>query len=212
MERRVLWTVMLALGTALSVGCGDDSGGDDDGAGNSGGAGKSGPTAGAQMITCEEGKITCGTDCCGVPDGVMAEPCCQDDFAGQCGMLLSGFGSQQSCVLQVEPDTRCPSVTIPVINFVLPSCCTDDNQCGIDSSTFGGMGCTDLATARMRAMMFMGGGAAGTTGTAGMSSMDDEDAGVAGSSGGAGMTGGAGRTGGRGMFPGFTFPEPRACD
>ncbi len=203
MKRRVLWTVVLMLGTALSASCGDDSGdGTGDKAGTGGGAGNSGPP---KTIDCEAGEVACGTECCGVAPGVMAEACCADDFSGQCGMY-GGFGSTRACVRAVENFQGCPSVTIPVINFTLPSCCTPEKMCGIDGSVFGMGGCTELGQAAMRAMqaIMMAGQSMNPPPST------DEDGGV---SGAGGMSGGAGRTGGGGRmgFPGIMFPQPQAC-
>jgi len=53
-----------------------------------------------------------------------------------------------------EPPDRagCPTLEFPNF-FVLPSCCTSRGMCGIDTSTVGGPGCLDLATAAERARM-----------------------------------------------------------
>ena len=53
-------------------------------------------------------------------------------------------------------DERCPSVDVMGI-FTIPSCCTEDGQCGIDATNFGG-GCVELSVAAAMAAQ-MGGGA-----------------------------------------------------
>jgi hypothetical protein len=208
MERRVLWTVVLVLASVLSVSCGDD-GGDESSSGkagtNAGTAGKGGTTSmgNGMKLTCEASEVTCGTKCCGSPAGLPnVMPCCADEFAGQCGML-GGFGMTRSCVKASEPDARCPSVMIPVIGFVLASCCTTEGMCGINAGIFGQSGCTELGQAAMMA--------------AAMAPMPmttpppttDEDGGVAGAGG---TTAGGAGAGGRMGFPGFMFPAPRKCD
>ena len=151
MERRTLWMLLLVLGVAgaLFAGCGGD---DHDAAeetdeGNAGSAGADRPDAGGAGTSSEEG-VPCGTKHCTAPEGSTA--CCVDAFGSTCG-LMQGAG----CVVAPESDPRCPSV----MGFLpMPSCCTDDNMCGI-MSTFAGTGCIELAEAeRMaieRRMMFM---------------------------------------------------------
>lgn len=205
MTRWVLWTVMLMLGTALVTSCGDDSDGDGPAAGT-GGSNKAGTGGPAMEIKCEAGEMVCGTACCG-SDDPMTPACCADDFSGMCGMSVSAFGGTAACVPAVETFAGCPSLTIPVVMFKVPSCCTADKMCGLEGTLFGMPGCTELGEAAMRAMqMFMMARPMTPVPT-------DEDGGVAGAGGAGGTSGGtAGRAaGGRGGMFLPTFPAPQAC-
>ena len=92
----------------------------------------------------------------GIPCGqvVCSEAeCCSDPFASVCGAPLPTTAN--TCLPPPPEDAMaiegCPSINIVNI-FMLPSCCTDAGQCGINASSFGATEpCTDLATAKMRA-------------------------------------------------------------
>ena len=206
MDRRVLWTVMLILGTALNVSCGDDSDGGG-GAGTSGG--KAGTAPDGKKIECETNEMVCGEKCCGQGPGQMAPACCSDPFEGVCGMSVSVFGSTPACIKQVASVSGCPPLSVGPIS--IPSCCTPEKMCGLDASLFGMPGCTELGEAQRRAMqMFMM--PPMTPATAGTTASTDEDGGVAGAGGMSGGTAGraaGGRTGGGFMLP--MFPAPQAC-
>jgi hypothetical protein len=199
MKRWVLWTVMLMLATALTTSCGDDSGDDGPKAGNGGGAGNGGPP---MKIECNSGEMACGTECCGSSDPAIPA-CCADDFAGTCGNSVSSFGGgTPACVPRVPTFEGCPSLVIPVVGFMVPSCCTAEKMCGLEGTLFGMPGCTELGEAAMRAMqMFMRPMTPSTP--------TDEDGGVAGAGGMSGGSAGAGGRRGGGFLP--MFPAPQAC-
>jgi hypothetical protein len=169
----------LLLLASLGVSCGgDDDGEEPNMAGRGGG---NAATSGGGMIECDDG-VTCGSECCRMPADSMVEPCCRDVFSGECGML-GGFAGD-ACVAILPMDTRCPAVTIMGANFMLPSCCTADNMCGINAGMFGMASCIELGEAEMRAMemaMMFGQGDGGMPGMPGGGFMID-------------------------------FPEPRACE
>jgi hypothetical protein len=91
----------------------------------------------------------CGAVICEAPE------CCADPFVSRCGAQLG-----RACLMPppASPgaDPRCPSISIMGI-FTLASCCTDDNQCGIDASTFG-TGCISYEQAEMGARNMGAGG------------------------------------------------------
>jgi hypothetical protein len=156
------WIGVVVLGAALAgAGCGGDDDDDKSSAGSSGksAAGASGKDSssagsGSPMTMLPEGAIACGKTVCELGEGETAMLCCFDEFSGMCGMK-SGAGS--NCVMRVESDSRCPSVSVGGM-FTLPSCCTADNMCGINAGIFtGSMDCTELSQASMMAMMRAGG-------------------------------------------------------
>lgn len=142
---RTTWTlIVLVLSAAVAGGCGDDKdSGSKAGAGGSSRAG----TGGAGPKT-----APCGSKNCEPPAEGTAEACCMDAFSSTCGFMLPGG----MCAPSVLGDPRCPSVSVGG-GIMLPSCCTDDGQCGIDATMFGMPGCVDLASAAERAKT-MGGG------------------------------------------------------
>jgi hypothetical protein len=99
--------------------------------------------------------VTCGSETCEAPAGAMGliVACCADEAMSTCGTSFMG----NACAAPGENDPRCPPLEIMGGFFMLASCCTDDDQCGIDASMFGRPGCVDLATAAEQAEM-MGGG------------------------------------------------------
>lgn len=154
------WMGVLVLGALLAVGCGGDDD-DDDGAkagkGGSGSAGKAG-SAGKpdNVLDIPDGGIACGAkNICTLDEGEEnVTLCCADAFAGTCGMMQG----TQGCVKRVSSFPGCPSAMGGGGMFRLPSCCTDDGQCGINGGAFtGGDTCTELGAAAERAAM-MGAG------------------------------------------------------
>jgi hypothetical protein len=106
--------------------------------------------------TAPAGSVPCGDKNCTVPEGSMGPACCMDHFAGTCG-VVGGIG--MGCVKPPPPPPKdCP--TLPSIGgvFMLRSCCTTGSLCGVDTSMFPGGGCTDYATFKAMAAMYMGGG------------------------------------------------------
>ena len=161
MQERRLALIALVF-AAFAYGCGDDDApGDDEtapdsgtpGAGGSGGAGGSsgsggagsGGSGGAQATA-----VTCGTATCEAPAAAMGfiAACCADDATSTCGTSIMGG----PCGGASEGDPRCPGLD-GMGFFMLPSCCTDDSQCGIDASMFSMPGCIDLETAAEQAAM-----------------------------------------------------------
>jgi hypothetical protein len=65
--------------------------------------------------------------------------------AGSGGAAAAGSGGAPAA------SGPCPDVNIADFGIMLPACCTPDNQCGIDGSTFGGAGCTPLSEAQSMA-------------------------------------------------------------
>lgn len=124
-----------------------DSGGSG-GSSGGGGSGGNGGTGGSTMT------VPCGSETCESPEAAMGfiTACCADEATSTCGTSLMG----SPCAEAGESDPRCPPLN--VMGFLmLPSCCTADNQCGIDAAMFGRPGCVDLGTAAEQAEM-MGGG------------------------------------------------------
>lgn len=149
------WMAVLVLGAALAaaaVGCGGDDDDDDAPAKtpDKGTAGK-GDEKPAEVMDVPEGGVACGNQVCKPQEGSTVTLCCADAFSATCGMMQG-----QSCVKRVETDPRCPSISVAGGMFMLASCCTEDNMCGIDTSVFTGEPCTELAKAKEQAMM-MGG-------------------------------------------------------
>jgi len=158
--------VVLAL---MAVGCSssDDKSDDDDGsssgangqAGTSAGTAGTAAGAGAAGMTATAGAsgaagtgtagsagmaampIECGSTTCEPTGSFFMRACCADSATSTCGMSFS-FGGGGGCSVPVDPDPRCDSITI--MTFQLPSCCTADNRCGIDSSGFDMGGCRSL--------------------------------------------------------------------
>jgi hypothetical protein len=150
--------VLMMLGAALAVGCGGDDDDDDKATGSAGkgSAGKGSSEAGASgspdTMEVPDGGVPCGNQVCMPQEGSTVTLCCADPFSAKCGMMQG-----QSCVARVVTDPRCPSIMAGGGMFILASCCTDDNMCGIDTSVFNGNPCTELGMAASQAMM-MGGG------------------------------------------------------
>jgi hypothetical protein len=143
---RTTWTmIVLVLSAGVAGGCGDDKSdsGSEAGAGGTSRAGTGG--AGAKTEPC-------GSKNCEPPEDGTAEACCMDSFSSTCGFKMPGG----ACAPAIVGDPRCPSVSVAA-GITLPSCCTDDGQCGIDATMFTMPGCVDLATAAERAKT-MGGG------------------------------------------------------
>ena len=115
----------------------------DAGAGKSGSGGAGGNVASTNPSTATQAK--CGSKMCSAGGG-FAMPCCADEATETCGMSFMGAG----CSIPEPGDERCPSVN----GFaMLPSCCTEDNMCGINAAMFGMPGCVELGMAAARAQM-----------------------------------------------------------
>jgi len=116
------------------------------------------------------GSIPCGEKNCVVPTGSTGTACCIDHFNSTCG-VNGGLGG--GCVKPPPPQpTECP--VLPPIGgvFMLRGCCTSTSICGVDTSMFpGGNGCTDYATFKAMAAMYMGGGMGGMGGGGGLGAM-----------------------------------------
>lgn len=139
-------------GGTKSGGSGGGGGGD-----SSGGTGGGKPTGDSDAATFDrdasllvaDGSVPCGVEPC--------EPgaCCADPFAGICGVPIGENGCLMPSPEDTMSDDRCPSVDVMGL-FTIPSCCTEDGQCGIDATNFGG-GCVELSVAADMAAA-MGGG------------------------------------------------------
>jgi hypothetical protein len=142
--------VVLTLGAVLAAGCG---GGDDDDTATKDDKGTAGTSdeKPPEMAEVPMGGVACGNQVCTPQEGSTVTLCCADAFSAKCGMMQG-----QACVALAMTDPRCPSVMAGGM-FMLASCCTDDNMCGIDTSLFNGNKCTELGMAASQAMM-MGGG------------------------------------------------------
>ena len=139
--------IVLVLSALATAACGDDSPENDSG-GGSGGSTRAGTGGGTAKFE------PCGSAMCKPPADGMGTACCRDPFTSTCGFKTTSGGT---CVPAVEGDPRCPSVNIMGGGIILPSCCTDDDQCGINPASFGMPGCVDLKTAAMNAMSMAGG-------------------------------------------------------
>jgi hypothetical protein len=131
----------------------EDSGGPtptDDGGGQAGNTADAaspdggGGSAGTSMTTVDSGLPDedagieqCGATQCGQP------MCCADPFVSMCGLQIS----ERACLppqmmgAPAMSDPRCPGVTFG--SFMIASCCTADNRCGINAQ-MAGMGCVSL--------------------------------------------------------------------
>ena len=178
--------LLLLILFILAAGCGDDEGSNESAAPDSGtdesNSGGSGGTAGNAGSGASGGSggtggaaqsVACGSETCETPAGAMGfiTACCADEATSTCGTSIMG----NACAAEGESDPRCPSLDIMGF-LMLPSCCTADNQCGIDAAMFGMPGCVDLATAGEQAEM-MGGGM-GITLPEPQACTDDTDAGA----------------------------------
>jgi hypothetical protein len=76
--------------------------------------------------------------------------CCVDEASGTCGLSMTAGGE---CNEPAEEDDRCPDTDLGAIGMLAGGAasggygCCIDNQCGVDSSAFGG-GCTENAAAK----------------------------------------------------------------
>jgi hypothetical protein len=161
--RLVLLTFAFAF--AGSGGCGSSS--DDDtnvvtagsGARPAGSGGRTGAAAvgagggigGSSTAT----SVVCGSTTCQSDPLLSAfvSACCADANTSTCGMTAVGG----TCAPPAVSDPRCPGVNF-MGAFMLASCCTPDDQCGIDSAMFG-LGCMSLDQASNSGSSFGFGGA-----------------------------------------------------
>jgi hypothetical protein len=95
----------------------------------------------------DKGGVGCGSKVCKVPDGVMGEACCKDNFSSTCGIKTSSAGQ---CRELPKIDERCPVPDImvrmgPPGMTTAYGCCTSNNECGIDF----GSGCQPRTIACM---------------------------------------------------------------
>jgi hypothetical protein len=152
MKRSLSSLLPLAALAVFVAGCGSDSksssaeanGGAAGASSSNGGAtGSTGGTEGA------DAGVPCGAKFCSPPAGVQAKMCCKDAFAGTCG-----YKNGNECTDKAPPPpSKCPGVN--AMGFTLNGCCvTLTNQCGLDTSAFGG-GCVDNATVAAQAKLFV---------------------------------------------------------
>jgi hypothetical protein len=155
-----LCALCLVLGSALLASCGDDTeieespGRRDAGvSGQGGAAAKSGRPARPQAAG-ESGSgrpsppelamVECGTAVCVSPivGFGFINACCADEATSICGIkTLSG-----SCMKPDPGDPRCPALNFRGL-IGLPSCCSEDGQCGLEGTRVGMPGCMGLASA-----------------------------------------------------------------
>jgi hypothetical protein len=144
------------------AGAGADGAGADgaDVRGGAGGSAADGGTAGRRAADPEsagagaggesprEPAIQCGDAACEpLPDGFV-RACCADASTGSCGLSVIGG----PCTTPRHDDLGCPDVNFGNI-LVLPSCCTSEGMCGVDTSSVGRLGCLDLESAAERARL-----------------------------------------------------------
>jgi len=134
------------------TGDGDGDTGDGD-ADNGDGDGDTGDGDGDVNIDDDGGAdgIACGAEVC------QEGGCCADPFQSLCGAAIG----ERGCIKPPEPDEnsdeRCPEVSIPGF-FVLPSCCTADNMCGVNAMGFGApTPCSELGALKMAVEQMTGG-------------------------------------------------------
>jgi len=187
-----------AAGTGSGGAAGSATGGSGATSGAAGASGSSTGTGGSGGMMAATGgagglgapmPVECGTTTC-EPDpmgSAFIRPCCVDMATATCGTMLPLIGM---CAEPVDPDPRCDSIM--VMSFVIPSCCTADNRCGISSAMFSADACTSIEDITAMFEMPDGGADDGGTGDGGMPD------------GGGGMMG---------MNPfGATLPAPKACE
>jgi hypothetical protein len=96
----------------------------------------------------------CGPKICTAPKGFTGQICCQSPFEGKCGQMVAG-----TCVdLPPPSDDRCESTTFMAgqNTVMVPSCCTDSNECGlVFNAGFGSPTCTSVTQARAAGARFM---------------------------------------------------------
>lgn len=96
--------------------------------------------AGAAVATVECGSKTCkGT--AAMPPIPASMPCCFNEEEEVCSAFPLTGGTV--CPAPAVLNEDCPTVTI--LGSTPKACCTADNHCGIDATSFG-MGCADLAS------------------------------------------------------------------
>ena len=108
------------------------------------------------------GSVECGPELCAPKEGFTGEMCCQSPFDGLCGQMVAG-----TCVdLPPDSDERCEPTTFMAggNQVMVPSCCTDDGQCGLlFSAGIGPSMCTSITQARQFGARFMAMGQSGMT-------------------------------------------------
>ena len=194
-----LRVLCLVFGSALLTSCGDDSGIEDAPSrrdagvsGQGGAAAKGGRPAspplprggesGSDRPALPPTIIECGTAVCVSPPSFgFVSACCADEATSICGvMMLNG-----TCQKPDPGDPRCPALNFRGI-ISLPSCCNDDQQCGLEGTRVGMPGCMDLEGAHKQARLW---GVSGdeipsprpcdaTSGTHLDAGIEDEDAGI----------------------------------
>ncbi|HET6333133.1 MAG TPA: hypothetical protein VFG30_07965 [Polyangiales bacterium] len=133
--------VFVALAIAA---CGGDDDAGSGGAGGKGDNGESGASGGSSDKT-----MICGAKTCRLSADSLDAPCCRDEFAGECGLMVGN----QCRKLRAKIDERCPLPEIPGIADAadpanerngVSGCCTDNNECGLDLGL--GTGCSGNAS------------------------------------------------------------------
>lgn len=96
----------------------------------------------------DKGSVGCGAKTCKLPDGMMGEACCKDNFSSTCGVKAT---PTSQCRELPKVDERCPVPDI-MVRMGVPGgmtnaygCCTSSNECGIDF----GSGCQPRTIACM---------------------------------------------------------------
>jgi hypothetical protein len=133
--------VLVAMAIAA---CGGDDDAESGRAGASGSKGESGSSGSSSDKT-----MTCGAKTCRLSADSLDTPCCRDEFAGECGLLVG----TQCRKLRAKTDQRCPLPDIPGIADAadpanerngVSGCCTDNDECGLDLGL--GAGCSANAS------------------------------------------------------------------
>jgi hypothetical protein len=162
MQIRILTTSLILLSVSVSAACGSDESNESGSAQQASTAGARAPSRPVASTTTtvtpqlpEPPMVQCGAVMCESPGAIAAfisMPCCLDETSGTCGVMPFGGGA---CAKPPESDPRCPE--LDVMGIKVASCCTAQDQCGLDTSMLGMMGCTALeeVSAQIPAMGFI---------------------------------------------------------
>ncbi|MDD9937910.1 MAG: hypothetical protein OXT09_30140 [Myxococcales bacterium] len=147
------WLALLLAGSLVLVACSDDSSDDGDsddvmdagGDGDTTGDGDGDTTGDGDGDTSTDTGIPCGPTVCADPTAglplpfPLPGPCCADDVAGTCGMMMNG-----ECAVPPPNHDTCPPL---VTGFGIDgtSCCIEDsNECGLIDTLMGTGDCVSL--------------------------------------------------------------------
>jgi hypothetical protein len=98
----------------------------------------------------------CGPKVCTADKDFMGELCCKSQFEGICGQMVAGTCSD----LPPPSHPKCDGTAFMVMGtpVTVPSCCTNNDECGlVFNAGFGSPMCTSLTQAARFNPMFSGG-------------------------------------------------------